>query len=185
CAERWRNAGPEGRKKMFALFAATGIFVCLCRHGQVLIMCDMIRSGELMKYPKAIVDKLIEVYGVDARIKIGYDIGCEFAQRLHNGSCGPRANGVVSFVVPAFHGHSHNRGSQVSWHPLYMVGVGKEDFEGCERFFSNSNGLASGTRLSTVFHRHQGIEGMCGFWAEEKHAASGAMQVLPGCPPRC
>ncbi len=47
CAERWRNAGPEARKKMFALFATTGIFACLCRHGQVLVLCDMIRSGEL------------------------------------------------------------------------------------------------------------------------------------------
>ncbi|EPS93139.1 hypothetical protein FOMPIDRAFT_1033828 [Fomitopsis schrenkii] len=47
CVERWRNAGPEARKKMFALFAVTGIFVCLCRHGQLLILCDMVRSGEL------------------------------------------------------------------------------------------------------------------------------------------
>ena len=47
CVERWKNAGPEARKKMFALFAVSGVFVCLCRHGHVLIMCDMIRSGEL------------------------------------------------------------------------------------------------------------------------------------------
>ena len=47
CVERWRNAGPESRKKMFALFAVTGVFVCLCRHGHPLVICDMIRSGEL------------------------------------------------------------------------------------------------------------------------------------------
>ena len=47
CVERWCNAGPEARKKMFALFAVSGIFVSLCRHGHILIMCDMIRSGEL------------------------------------------------------------------------------------------------------------------------------------------
>ncbi|KAJ7812348.1 hypothetical protein B0H14DRAFT_2605778 [Mycena olivaceomarginata] len=35
-------------------------------------MCDMIRSGELMKYPLAIVSKLFERYGADAGI--GYDI---------------------------------------------------------------------------------------------------------------
>ncbi|KZT68378.1 hypothetical protein DAEQUDRAFT_653084, partial [Daedalea quercina L-15889] len=78
CEERWRNAGPEARKKMFALFAITGIFVAICRHGQLLIMCDMIRSGELMKYPLAIVSKLIDVYGND--IKLGYDIACSFAK---------------------------------------------------------------------------------------------------------
>ena len=47
CVERWRNAGPEARKKMFALFAITGIFLAVCRHGHVLVICDMIRSGEL------------------------------------------------------------------------------------------------------------------------------------------
>jgi hypothetical protein len=47
CVDRWRNAGPEARKKMFALFAVAGIFVAVCRHGHVLVICDMIRSGEL------------------------------------------------------------------------------------------------------------------------------------------
>lgn len=47
CVERWRNAGPESRKKMFALFAISGVFVCICRHGHPLVICDMVRSGEL------------------------------------------------------------------------------------------------------------------------------------------
>jgi hypothetical protein len=47
CVERWRNAGPDARKKMFALFAVAGIFLAVCRHGHVLVICDMIRSGEL------------------------------------------------------------------------------------------------------------------------------------------
>ena len=47
CVERWRNAGPESRKKMFALFTITGIFVCICRHGHPLVICDMVRLGEL------------------------------------------------------------------------------------------------------------------------------------------
>ena len=47
CVDRWKNAGPEARKKMFALFAIAGIFLAVCRHGHVLVICDMIRSGEL------------------------------------------------------------------------------------------------------------------------------------------
>ena len=47
CVDRWRNAGPEARKKMFALFAVAGIFLAVCQHGHVLVICDMIRSGEL------------------------------------------------------------------------------------------------------------------------------------------
>jgi Kyakuja-Dileera-Zisupton transposase len=47
CVDRWRNAGPEARKKMYALFTIAGIFLAVCRHGHVLVICDMIRSGEL------------------------------------------------------------------------------------------------------------------------------------------
>ena len=47
CVDQWKNAGPEARKKMFALFAIAGIFLAVCHHGHVLVICDMIRSGEL------------------------------------------------------------------------------------------------------------------------------------------
>lgn len=47
CVKRWKNAAPEAKKKMFALFDASGIFVMLCRHGHVIKCCDMVRSGEL------------------------------------------------------------------------------------------------------------------------------------------
>ncbi|KAJ6579764.1 hypothetical protein B0H10DRAFT_2342373 [Mycena sp. CBHHK59/15] len=47
CVDRWRAAGPDARKKMFALFAVSSIFLSVCRHGHVIVMCDMIRSGEL------------------------------------------------------------------------------------------------------------------------------------------
>ncbi len=85
-----------------------------------------------MKYPLAIVNRVVEVYGPILSVVLGYDIWCEFMKTLGRSSLGPRASGVVSGVVPAFHGHSHNRRCQVDWHPMYMDGVGKEDFEGCE-----------------------------------------------------
>ncbi|TRM55360.1 hypothetical protein BD626DRAFT_552790 [Schizophyllum amplum] len=47
CVERWKNLGPEARKKMLSLFSVSGVFLCVCRHGHVLVTCDMIRSGEL------------------------------------------------------------------------------------------------------------------------------------------
>ncbi|CDO77993.1 hypothetical protein BN946_scf184711.g3 [Trametes cinnabarina] len=153
CAERWRNAGPEARKKMFALFAATGIFICICRHGHILVVCDMIQSGELMKYPLATVARWREVFGPHVKIKVGYDIACEFQKILKRSSLGPATDVTISCVVPAFHGHSHNRGCQLEWHPMYM------------------DGLAH--RMSTAFHRHQGIEDLIAFWGMQKHLASG------------
>jgi hypothetical protein len=47
CISRWRNAGPDVRKRIFQMFDESGLFLCACRHGIVLLMCDMIRSGEL------------------------------------------------------------------------------------------------------------------------------------------
>ncbi|KAJ7016733.1 hypothetical protein C8F04DRAFT_1201568 [Mycena alexandri] len=146
CVDRWRNAGPEQRKKMFALFAVAGIFLVVCRHGHVVVMCDMIRSGELMKYPLAMVKRLLERYGKD--IGLGYDII----------SLGRR---VVALNL------------RVGWHPLYVDGVGLEDFEECERTFAKSNNLASVTRLTTSFHRKQAIDEHFYFHDLDKHAASG------------
>lgn len=48
CTDRWRNAGPEQRKKMFAVFDESGIFIAACRHRFVLLACNMVRSGELL-----------------------------------------------------------------------------------------------------------------------------------------
>ncbi|KAF8210732.1 hypothetical protein K438DRAFT_1492987, partial [Mycena galopus ATCC 62051] len=144
-------------KKMYALFAIAGIFIAVCRHGHVLVICDMIRSGELMKYPLAVVKQLLDRYGAD--IGLGYDIMCAFYKTLLRSSLGRRVVGLkLRGVVPAFHGHAHNRGCQVDWHPLYVEGVGLEDFEECERTFCLSNHLATVTRLCTPFHRQQQID---------------------------
>ncbi|KAJ6535248.1 hypothetical protein DFH09DRAFT_1404689 [Mycena vulgaris] len=172
CVERWRTAGPEARKKMFALFAIAGIFLSVCRHGHVLVMCDMIRSGELMKYPLSMCDHLMKTYGAD--LALGYDIWCAFVKTLTRSSLGARTAALrLRGVVPAFHGHAHNRESQIGWHPLYVEGMGLEDFEECERTFAKSNNLASTTRLCTPFHRQQAIDEHFFFHDLDKHASSG------------
>ncbi|KAJ7717534.1 hypothetical protein DFH07DRAFT_973557 [Mycena maculata] len=172
CVDRWRAAGPDQRKKMFALFAVSGIFLTVCRHGHVIVMCDMIRSGELMKYPLAMVKRILNRYGKD--IGLGYDIMCAFFKTLLRSSLGSRVVAMnMRGVVPAFHGHAHNRACQVGWHPLYVDGVGLEDFEECERTFSGSNHLAGTTRLCTTFHRQQAIDEHFNFHDLDKHAASG------------
>lgn len=125
-----------------------------------------------MKYPLAIVDKLLDVY--DNNICVGYDIACSFSATLRSSSLGAKATAAgLRCVVPAFHGYAHSRSCQVKWHPLYVEGTGKEDFEGSERAFSASNALAVGTRLSSRFHRAQAIHQHWGFWSMDKHAQSG------------
>lgn len=47
CVERWKANADETRKGMFDCFDESGIFVSICRHGMVLVVCDMVHSGEL------------------------------------------------------------------------------------------------------------------------------------------
>lgn len=47
CADNWKAASSNERKRMWELFDETGIFACACRHGFMLWLTDMVRSGEL------------------------------------------------------------------------------------------------------------------------------------------
>jgi hypothetical protein len=47
CAERWHNMVNDMTSRMWSVYEETGIVASLCRHGFVLIICDMVRSGEL------------------------------------------------------------------------------------------------------------------------------------------
>jgi hypothetical protein len=192
CIDRWKAAGPDSRKKMFNLFAIAGIFLCVCRHGHLLFICDMIRSGELydihyvpmsityllyrMKYGIAITNSMLDCHGAD--IALGYDIMCAFIKTLHHSSIAQKVkqSRLIS-VVPAFHGHTHNRKCQVRWHPMYTKGAGTEDFEECERTFCGSNNLTNVTRLATPFHRRQEIQEYFHFHDHDKYISIGTSPV--------
>ncbi|KAG2152785.1 hypothetical protein DEU56DRAFT_868810 [Suillus clintonianus] len=170
CVNRWRNAGPDTRKKMFSVFDESGIFIAACRHRFVVLACDMVRSGELAKYPLAIIEKLLAVYGKNGGC--AYDIGCAFSKTLTNSSLGTQARELdFRLMVGAFHGHAHNRKCQLDWHPMYIPGIGHTEGEGCEHVFSSSNELARSTRHATPFHRRQTIEEHFSFWDADKYAA--------------
>jgi hypothetical protein len=94
------------------------------------------------------------VFGAD--IGGGFDIGCKFRITLNRSELGPRARALnYKALVGSFHGHAHNRLCQLSFLATYVKGMGIEDLEGCERFFSKSNALASSLRYASIFHRQQ------------------------------
>ncbi|KAJ6538407.1 hypothetical protein B0H10DRAFT_2448753 [Mycena sp. CBHHK59/15] len=157
CVERWKAAGPEARKKMFTLFAIAGIFLTERQTNEIPPRNGQVPSRSLW-----------------ADIGLGYDIMCAFFKTLRRSSLGSDVTAMrLQGVVPAFHGHAHNRACQIGWHPLYVDGVGLEDFEECERTFALSNHLASSTRLATTFHRQQQIDELFHFHDQDKHASSG------------
>ncbi|KAF8177964.1 hypothetical protein K438DRAFT_1605733 [Mycena galopus ATCC 62051] len=156
CEERGKNLSDELTSKMWGIFDETGIFIALCQHSFVLLVADMVRSGELAKYPLAIENALMDAFGKD--IGFGYDIGCGHAKTLKNSPLGPKAKEHnFRMLVGAFHGHAHNCRCQLKYLATYVEGMGIEDLEGCECLFSKSNGLSRSVRYASVFHRKQTI----------------------------
>ncbi|KAJ7281137.1 hypothetical protein C8J57DRAFT_1433838 [Mycena rebaudengoi] len=156
CEEKWKNLSTALTSKMWGIFDETGVFVCLCRHGFVMLIVDMIRSGELAKYPLAISNALMDAFGED--VAQGYDVGCGFVATLRNSPLGSKvARLKFRSLVGAFHGHAHHRECQLKFLATYVEGLGLEDMEGSERFFSVSNSLARSVRYASVFHRLQTI----------------------------
>ena len=46
CATNWKAAAADEKKRTWGVFEETGIFACACRHGLILWIADMVRSGE-------------------------------------------------------------------------------------------------------------------------------------------
>ncbi|KAJ3833253.1 hypothetical protein F5878DRAFT_654388 [Lentinula raphanica] len=160
CADRWKNLSEELTTKMWGVYEETGIFLSLCRHSFVLLVVDMVNSGELAKYPLAILDRLFDVIGED--IGMGYDIGCGFGTTIATSPLGEKAKCLrFASLVGAFHGHAHSRLCQTSHLCTYINGVGLEHLEQCEPWFSASNELASTVRHMNTFHRRQAIARYC------------------------
>ncbi|KAG0698743.1 hypothetical protein DFH29DRAFT_983794 [Suillus ampliporus] len=135
CIACWWNSGPEQCKKMFSVFNESGIFIAECRHWFILVACDMVCSGELAKYPLAILDRLMTVYGQNGAC--AYDIGCAFSKTLSTSSLGSRAHMLtLCIMMGVFHRHAHN-----------CNGTGHTEGKGCEHTFSSSNELAQSNFL--------------------------------------
>ncbi|KAJ3562925.1 hypothetical protein NP233_g9276 [Leucocoprinus birnbaumii] len=141
CASRWKNMMTDRTSRMWSIFDETGIFLSLCWHGHVLTVADMVQSGEQAKYPIAMVEVLLDAFGSDIVAVTTLDVASP--QRSVKATWGSV--------------HAHNRLCQLSNLATYVEGIGLEDLEGCERFFSKSNALAASTRYASRFHRQQKI----------------------------
>ncbi|KAG2072026.1 hypothetical protein BDR04DRAFT_987838, partial [Suillus decipiens] len=66
---------------------------------------DMVQSGELTKYPLAVVAKLLDAFG--DRLGGGYDISYQFQATLDNSLLGPLACSLHhTLLVGTFHRHA-------------------------------------------------------------------------------
>ncbi|KAJ7068499.1 hypothetical protein C8F01DRAFT_1017912 [Mycena amicta] len=152
--ERWKNMREEVTSRALAMWDETGIVPALCRHSFVLVVVDMVKSGEMLKYGFAIVDHLVRVLGP---FGMGYDIGCSFGAAVRKHPVLRQVAHRCIFIVGSFHGPGHSRRCQVKYLPRYRTGFGLEPMENCESYFSKSNALAATTRYAMRFRRQQAI----------------------------
>ncbi|KAG6874966.1 hypothetical protein C0992_005766, partial [Termitomyces sp. T32_za158] len=150
CAKNWKAAAADANKKMWAIFEEAGIFASCCRHGLILWIMDMLRSGELAKYPLALVAKALAV--LPPAWLLGYDIGCIFKGTIEHSSLGPL------FCEKQFQNH-----------PNVIKGMGLEDLKTLERVFSSSNQLGSVTRYMSRYRRRVFIDMFFQQWDAEKY----------------
>ena len=107
-------------------------------------------TADRMKYPLAIINQLLDQYGMD--IRLGYNIMCAFIKTLMRSLPGAKAAAFhLHSVVPPFHGHAHNCVCKVYWHPIYIESIGLEDFEECEWTFLNQMNLPQSLILLLLF----------------------------------
>ena len=111
---------------------------------------------------------MLDIFGAD--LAVGYDIGCGFETTLNHSPLGEKAREKNHHcLVGAFHGHAHNRLCQSRFLAMYVEGLGLEDLEGCERFFSKSNALAPGSWHASTFHHRKTIVSMPSLLINSKH----------------
>ncbi|KAF8573305.1 hypothetical protein K439DRAFT_1559086, partial [Ramaria rubella] len=120
------------------------------------------------KYPLATISRLLKT--LPKGVGLGYYIACSFWSTLMRSSLGPQACQLgLCMVVPAFHGHAHNRLCQLCFHIQISQGFGIKDLETCECVFSGSNAVAWLTRHATPYHCHQFIDMFFRQWDSEKY----------------
>jgi hypothetical protein len=106
------------------------------------------------KYPLAVTDVLLRAFS--ERLGVGYDIGCKFGTTILQSPLSDAATKLNHrSLIGSFHGHAHSQRCQLSYLATYTQGLGLEDLEGCERFFSKSNSMAKSVRYTNWFHCQQ------------------------------
>ncbi|KAJ3912126.1 hypothetical protein F5877DRAFT_54492 [Lentinula edodes] len=169
CEEKWHNASDKNTGKSWAKFDENGIFLLICRHGLVLSLADMVKSGERSKYSLATMHHFLDTEKrlrmsngeegpPNGKLCFAYDVGCTNSKTVYRSPLAPLAKYMGYLpVVGTMHGYAHERACQLNFLLLYQTGAGLEDGETCEQYFSKSNALASAIRHASVFHRRQMI----------------------------
>lgn len=167
CMCHWKAAAADETKQMWGMFDEMGIFVCACRHVQILWLVNMVCSRELYviltsqihdvtyhldstKYSLVIVTKILKK--ITSKKLIGYNIRYAFSDTILHTTLKDAFRASSScFYVNTFHGYSHSYDCQVQHYPNIINGIGLKEMKTLKHIFSASNQLASVTHYMSAY----------------------------------
>ncbi|KAJ7747712.1 hypothetical protein B0H14DRAFT_2276323, partial [Mycena olivaceomarginata] len=101
------NAANEKKWKVDPKFYdASGVFMIVCRHGQVLFLCNINTPSEQQKYVLAGLEELISLLPPVATVLETYNIGLNSCD-LHFPLLTEGVSKRVAFVLNAMHSYRH------------------------------------------------------------------------------
>ncbi|KAJ7796530.1 hypothetical protein B0H14DRAFT_2390594, partial [Mycena olivaceomarginata] len=160
CKECWESMKEDVTARTWGLYNETGIIPALCHHGFMLVVVDMVQSGELAKYGLLVINHLICVLG---EVTVSIDVGCKHDSNIFTCVSFTRTSSVLAAennfkaVMGSSHGLRHSGLCSICKMVIYVDSMGLEDCENCESYFAKANALAAMTRYSTIFHCQQAI----------------------------
>lgn len=141
----------DNRRKQSDYCDVSGVFGAVCMHGFIYGLKDM-SKGESLDYSRDFINQLRSDMP-NCRLVITYDIFCKI--RTNNG------NKVDSGFIPEMHSYNHNDACQSRCSPKRMLGIGVEDGEDCERFWSFINYAGSYTSVMRNENRTDVLSIIC------------------------
>ncbi|KAK6992439.1 hypothetical protein R3P38DRAFT_3330946 [Favolaschia claudopus] len=175
CEESWDAANEKKRRANPERYDASGVFVMTCRHGQVILLCNIDTPGEQQRYIVAMLETLFKMLPWNATLIQAYDVACITDHSLNLYPI--LSEGIrdrVAFVINGMHAYGHQWACQLVYSPRFRVGMGLSDHEGVERFWSRMRKLIPVTRAQWGSRRIWMIDQYAAFVGEESRASLGA-----------
>ncbi|KAJ3540622.1 hypothetical protein NMY22_g4217 [Coprinellus aureogranulatus] len=153
CSESFTAADETRIKANPAFFADTGLMAMLCRHDRVVYLANMTTPGERQYYAIALIIKLFKALPSGVTVGILYDIGCQLHRSCNKWDLIPEYADRIIWGISVFHAYGHQWPCQLIYHPRKCRGFGLSDGEGCERFWSSTQGVVPSLRVSGYHQR--------------------------------
>jgi len=137
----------------------SGVFGVLCsRHDTPLSFTNMY-GGEKFSYADMLLQSLIQKYGATRKYHVAYDLGCKYLAHLKTASV-PRiiSDAAITMTIPSLHVIGHGNACLRVFHAKRNKGLGKNDGEGSERFWSHTGPYHTITKEMSPYKRIEQLE---------------------------